>query len=253
MDDLALLSLAADLVHRASGLILAVRARGFKTRQKKDLTLVTEADHAAEALITAGLRAAAPNIPVIAEEEAAAGLVQEHASSFWLVDPLDGTREFAAGRDEFTVNIGLVRDGRIVLGAVGLPAFGEMFGGIVGARQAWKRTSAGEQPIHARLPPPEGLTVMASRHYASDARLAAFLAERQVTSVTHVGSAVKIMRIAEGVADLYPRLERTLEWDTAAPQAVLEAAGGRLLDMSGAPVRYAKRGWENPPFICQGL
>jgi 3'(2'), 5'-bisphosphate nucleotidase len=159
---------------------------------------------------------------------------------------LDGTREFAAGRDDFTVNIGLVRDGRVVLGAVALPAFGEVFGGIVAPGVAWKRTAAGERPIRARTIPSAGLTVLASRHYASDERLTAFLADRRVASVSHIGSAVKIMRVAEGVAD-------TLEWDTAGPQAVLEAAGGQMIDMAGVPLGYGKPGWENPPFICQGL
>ena len=244
--------MAADLARSAGDIILAVRAKGFETLEKQDLTPVTAADHAAEALIVAGLRAATPDIPVIAEEEAAAGITQASHHSFWLVDPLDGTREFAAGRDEFTVNIGLIRDGRPALGVVALPAYGELFGGIVDRKIAWKRTVAGEQPIAAREPPAEGLTVLASRHYATDERLAAFLAERRVASVTNIGSAMKIVRVAEGAADLYPRLGRTMEWDTAGPQAVLEAAGGRLLDMAGAPLRYAKPLWENPHFVCLG-
>jgi 3'(2'), 5'-bisphosphate nucleotidase len=252
MNDTALLSVAADLARQAGAIILAVRERGFETVQKADRTPVTEADHAAETLIAAGLRAATPDIPVIAEEESAAGLLQGKASQYWLVDPLDGTREFAAGRDEFTVNIGLVRDGRPALGVVALPAYGELFGGIVAARTAWKRTVAGERAIAARVPPAAGLTVLASRHYATDERLATFLASRPVVSVTHIGSAMKIVRVAEGAADLYPRLGRTMEWDTAGPQAVLEAAGGRLLDMAGAPLGYGKPEWENPPFVCLG-
>ena len=252
MDDTALLSLAADLARRAGALILAIRERGFETRRKEDRSPVTEADQQAEALIVAGLRAATPGIPVIAEEEAAAGLAQDAGAEFWLVDPLDGTREFAAGRDEFTVNIGLVRDGRPALGAVGVPAYGELFGGIVASKVAWKRNGAGERAVAARAAPAAGLVVLASRHYAADARLAAFLAERPVASVSHIGSALKIVRVAEGAADLYPRLGRTMEWDTAGPQAVLEAAGGRLLDMAGAPLGYGKPGSENPPFVCLG-
>jgi 3'(2'), 5'-bisphosphate nucleotidase len=252
MDDIALLSMAADLARRAGALILTVRAKGFETLQKQDLTPVTEADHQAEALIVAGLRAATPDIPVIAEEESAAGITQESGAVYWLVDPLDGTREFAAGRDEFTVNIGLIRSGRPALGVVALPAYGELFGGIVDQKIAWKRNGAGERPISARVPPAEGLTVLASRHYATDERLAAFLASRKVASVTNIGSAMKIVRVAEGAADLYPRLGRTMEWDTAGPQAVLEAAGGRILDMAGAPLLYAKPLWENPHFVCLG-
>ncbi len=132
-----------------------MRARGFETMRKDDHSPVTEADHQAEALIAAGLRAATPGIQVIAEEEAAAGREHDPAADYWLVDPLDGTREFAAGRDEFTVNIGLVRHGAPVLGVVGVPALGELFGGIVG-RGAWKRTAAGQRPIAARTPPAEG-------------------------------------------------------------------------------------------------
>ncbi len=251
MDDDALLRLAADLAQQAAAAILAVRARGFDTRHKADRSPVTEADLQAEALIVAGLRRAAPDIPVVAEEEASAGSLQAAAASYWLVDPLDGTREFAAGRDEFTVNIGLVRGGAAALGVVGVPVTGELFGGIVG-RGAWKRTRAGEQPIAARAVPPEGLAVLASRHYADDPRLDAFLAGQHVASVAKFGSALKIVRVAEGAADLYPRFGRTMEWDTAAPQAVLEAAGGRLLDMAGAPLGYGKPGWENPPFVCRG-
>lgn len=252
MNDNDLLSLAAGLAERAGALILAVKAKGFETMTKQDRTPVTEADHQAEALILAGLRAATPDIPVVAEEESAAGIVQAESSVYWLVDPLDGTREFAAGNAEFTVNIGLVRDGRVVLGVVGLPAFGQLFGGIVATKTAWKRDAAGQRPIAARTPPAEGMTVLASRHYAADAKLKAFLADYTVTSVTNIGSAVKIARVAEGAADLYPRLGRTMEWDTAGPQAVLEAAGGRLLDMAGAPLGYGKPLWENPNFICLG-
>jgi len=256
MDDPSLLNLAADLARRAGSVILAVRARGFETRHKTDESPVTEADHAAEALISEALRAATPGIPVVAEEEIAAGHSAAEHHEYWLVDPLDGTREFAAGRDEFTVNIGLVRDGRAVLGAVGVPAFGELFGGLIGptaaTTRAWKRSTAGERAIRARLPPAEGVRVLASRHYSTDPRLDQFLRGRAVAGVTHMGSALKIVRLAEGAGDLYPRFGRTMEWDTAAPHAVLEAAGGQVRDMAGAVLRYGKPGWENPAFVCTG-
>lgn len=251
MDENALLALAAGLAHQAGAIILGVRAQGFETLHKQDHTPVTEADRKAEAFIAAALRAATPGIQVIAEEESAAGGTHDEAADYWLVDPLDGTREFAAGRDEFTVNIGLVRHGAPVLGVVGVPALGELFGGIVG-KGAWKRTEAGEQSITAREPPAEGLTVLASRHYANDARLSAFLGGRSVATVTNYGSALKIVRIAEGAADLYPRFGRTMEWDTAGPQAVLEAAGGRLMTTEGSALTYGKPKWENPFFICSG-
>jgi 3'(2'), 5'-bisphosphate nucleotidase len=252
IDDTALLSRAADLAEQAAAAIMGIRARGFAVERKSDSTPVTAADRAAEALIVAGLRKTTPEIPVIAEEEVAAGRAIEAAPCFWLVDPLDGTREFAAGRDEFAVNVGLIRDGRPFLGAVALPATGEIFLGIVGTG-AWRQNAAGDrQPIHARTPPDSGLDVMASRHYADDPRLAAFLEGRKIASLTNIGSAMKFCRLAEGKADLYPRLGRTMEWDTAAPQAVLEAAGGHVRTFAGAPLAYGKPGWENPPFICTG-
>lgn len=252
MDDAALLHLAADLARQAGALTLAVRARGFDTRHKSDASPVTEADHASEALIVAGLRRAAPDIPVVAEEEMAGGHLAEATAQFWLVDPLDGTREFAAGRDDFAVCIGLIREGRPVLGVVAVPAQGELFGGIVG-HGAWKRSTVGERAIAARHVPAEGATVIASRSHANDARMTEFLAGRHVAAVINAGSALKFCRLAEGAADLYPRFGRTMEWDTAAPQAVLEAAGGAVRTLDGTALRYGKPGWDNPHFICTGL
>jgi 3'(2'), 5'-bisphosphate nucleotidase len=248
----ALLELAAALALRAAEVILAVRARGFAVSRKADRSVVTEADHAAEAMIVAGLRAATPEIPVIAEEEVAGGAVSVASPCFWLVDPLDGTREFADGNDDFAVNIGLVRDGRIRLGVVGVPATGELFGGIVGVG-AWKRQGGVETPVHARKVPAEGLTVLASRHHGDAVRLEAFLAGRVVAKTLNFGSSLKFCRLAEGIADLYPRLGRTMEWDTAAPQAVLEAAGGTVRTLDGLPLLYGKPGWENPHFVCTGV
>ena len=251
MNDAFLLVLADDLAQRAGEAILAIRSRGFDVRQKSDLSPVTEADHAAEAIILAGLRAATPDIPVIAEEEVAAGHVTAPGPVFWLVDPLDGTREFAAGSDEFTVNIGLIRDGRPVLGVVGVPALGETFGGIVG-QGAWKRDASGQTPIVVRVPPAEGLTVMASRHHADGVEMTVFLAGRRVAGIINVGSSLKFCRVAEGKVDLYPRLGRTMEWDTAAAHAVIEAAGGTVTCTDGSPLHYGKPGFENPHFICLG-
>ena len=252
MNDMSLLDLAFDLAQQAGAKILEVRARGFDTQRKSDASPVTEADHAAEALILAALRAATPDIPVVAEEEIAAGHLPDHATTFWVVDPLDGTREFAAGRDEFAVCIGLVRNGRAVIGAVGEPARGIVYGGILGVG-AWKRSAAGQVAISARTVPEAGLAVVASRHDADDPRLTPYLAGRKVASLLNIGSALKFCRVAEGLADLYPRFGRTMEWDTAAAQAVVEAAGGSVVVAgTGEPFRYGKPGWENPGFICTG-
>ena len=247
----SMLDLAAALAIRAGEAILAVRNAGFEIIVKADRSPVTAADRAAETIIVAGLRAAYPDIPVIAEEESAEHGAGAAAALFWLVDPLDGTREFTAGTDDFTVNIGLVQRGRPILGVVSAPALGEIFTGIVG-EGAWKRTASGETSIRVRSPPLEGLTVMASRHHASTAALNEFLAGRRVATMCHIGSSLKFCRVAEGQVDLYPRLGRTMEWDTAAAQAVAEAAGGRVTCLDGSPLLYGKPGFENPFFVCTG-
>jgi 3'(2'), 5'-bisphosphate nucleotidase len=251
MTEVELLELACGLAIRAGEEILAIRARGFAVSRKADRSVVTEADHAAEAIIAAGLRAATPNIQVIAEEEAATGVALMPSACFWLVDPLDGTREFADGGDDFAVNIGLVRDERAVLGVVGVPAISEVFGGIVGVG-AWKRSRGVQAPVRARRVPAEGLTVVASRRHGDMTRLDAFLAGRPVANMINFGSSLKFCRLAEGMADLYPRFGTTMEWDTAAPQAVLEAAGGTVRTLDGRTLRYGKPDWENPHFVCGG-
>jgi 3'(2'), 5'-bisphosphate nucleotidase len=250
-DDQALLDLACELAERAGAEIRAIRARGFAVQVKTDRSVVTEADHAAEALILAGLRQARPGCVVVAEEEIAAGATVEAAPEFWLVDPLDGTREFSGGGDDFAVNIGLVRNGRPVLGVVGVPARETVYGGIVG-EGAWRQSAGVRTPITTRPPPPEGLTVVASRHHATPAELDRFLAGRTVSKLVNFGSSLKFCRVAEGEADLYPRFGRTMEWDTCSPQAVLEAAGGRVTTMDGQRLRYGKAGWDNPHFVCWG-
>jgi 3'(2'), 5'-bisphosphate nucleotidase len=251
MDDLSLLDLAADLAERAGAEIRTIRDRGFKVHRKADHSDVTEADHAAEAIILAGLRQALAGCTVVAEEEVAGGKLTAATPEFWLVDPLDGTREFTSGGDDFAVNIGLVRDGQPVLGVVGVPATGEIFGGIVGVG-AWRSKDGMRTRIAARTPPPDGLTVVASRHHGDQARLDAFLAGRTVRQVVNFGSSLKFCRLAEGQADLYPRFGRTMEWDTCAPHAVLLAAGGSVETLDGQPLRYGKPGWDNPHFICWG-
>ncbi|HVZ08038.1 3'(2'),5'-bisphosphate nucleotidase CysQ [Rhodopila sp.] len=249
--DHAVLARAVDLAEQAGKLIMTIRDGGFAVRRKADDSVVTEADQASESLILAGLREAFPGCVVVAEEEVAAGAVPAAAAEFWLVDPLDGTKEFSSGGRDFAVNIGLVRNGCPVLGAVGVPATGEVFSGIVGVG-AWLRKGAVTTPIHARVPPPEGLTVVSSRHHGDQARLDAYLAGRPVARSVNFGSSLKFCRLAQGEADLYPRFGRTMEWDTCAPQAVLEAAGGSVETMDATPLRYGKPGWDNPHFVCWG-
>jgi 3'(2'), 5'-bisphosphate nucleotidase len=251
MNDHDMVMLAVRLVEAAAAEILKVQEAGFTVQSKQDHSPVTLADMRAEKIITEGLRAATPDIPVIAEEEVSGGKHTAGGAEFWLVDPLDGTREFAAGRAEYAVNIGLVRDNKVVLAAVAAPAAHEVYYGIVGTG-AWKKSPAGTHPISARKIPPEGLTIMASRHYKDDPELASYLAQFKIASVTNIGSALKFCALAEGRADFYPRLGRTMEWDTAAPQAVLEAAGGAVLTMDGKPMLYGKPGFENPHFCAWG-
>lgn len=253
--DAALLDALAAAAREAGEAILAVRARGFTVTGKHDDTPVTEADHAAEAILLAALARLDPATIVVAEEEVAAGRIPPRAERFWLVDPLDGTREFAKGRREFTVNVGLVEGGRCVLGICHVPAYGEMFAALnpaAGPRIAWKEDAAGRRPIAARRCPPEGPTAFASSHFAADPRLARFLRERGAHRIINIGSALKFCRVAEGAADLYPRFGPTMEWDTAAPQAVVEAAGGHVRLFDGSPLAYGKRGFRNPDFLVTG-
>ncbi len=250
-DDEALLDLAAGLAWAATDLVLAFRARGCETETKPDSSVVTEADRRAELLIVGELRRATPHIEVVAEEEVSSGYDPARSDAYWMVDPLDGTRDFVALRDGFTINIGLVRHGRPVLGVVAIPASAELFGGIVG-RGAWKQDGAGRHPIHVRTPPPSGLAVLSSRHHADDAGVKAALGDETIASVVQLGSALKFCRLAEGAADAYVRLGRTMEWDTAGPEAVLTAAGGSLRLLDGGPMPYEKPDWANPPFVCRG-
>jgi 3'(2'), 5'-bisphosphate nucleotidase len=251
-DDAALLHIAETLAWQAAEVILGLRARGCETRSKSDASPVTDADHESEALITEGLANATPDIPIVAEEAIFGGYSPPRAGrTYWLVDPLDGTRDFVALRDSFTVNIGLIRDGRPVLGVVAVPACAELFSGIVGIG-AWRQDSSGRHRISVRTPPQTGLVVLSSRVGADEQRIRTLLAGQEIASITMVSSALKFCRLAEGSADFYARFGRTMEWDTAGPQAVLTAAGGSLLQMDGTPMPYEKPGWANPPFVCRG-
>jgi 3'(2'), 5'-bisphosphate nucleotidase len=230
----------------------------LKLAHKKDDSPVTAADHAAEAIILQRLGEVLPDVPIIAEEEVAAGRVPAIGSAFFLVDPLDGTREFIAGRDEFTVNIALVRDAAPVLGVVYAPATGEMFAADVAAAYAFSAAVARassdtgvRRPIRVRPAPAAGLTVVASRSHPSP-KTRAYLAGYQVADMVSIGSSLKFCLVASGHADLYPRLGNTMEWDTAAGHAVLAAAGGSVVTADGGPLLYGKSGFLNPWFIASG-
>jgi 3'(2'), 5'-bisphosphate nucleotidase len=234
----------------AGAAIMEVYGTDFGVRGKADASPVTEADVRAETLILDALRKLTPQIPVIAEESVSAGNVPAIGARFWLVDPLDGTKEFISRNGEFTVNIALVEEGTPTLGVVLAPALGRLYAGS--GTEAFVEDASGRRPIHCRAVPAEGLTVVASRSHGDAAALDAFLGGRKVASLANAGSSLKLCLVAAGEADLYPRLGRTMEWDIAAGHAVLLAAGGSVTDLQHAPLRYGKPGFDNPHFVASG-
>jgi 3'(2'), 5'-bisphosphate nucleotidase len=235
----------------AGDMVMDVYGRDFVVLNKADASPMTEADARAEAVIVPRLQALTPGVPVVAEEAASAGAAPHVESTFWLVDPLDGTKEFIGRNGEFTVNIALVHCGVPVLGVVLAPALGQLYAGARGVG-AWVEEGGVRRPIACRQPPPEGLTVVSSRSHGDRAALAAFLAGRLVARQLAAGSSLKLCRVAEGCADLYPRLGRTMEWDIAAGHAVLAAAGGGVFTLDGRPLCYGKQTFENPHFVAVG-
>ena len=223
---------------------------GCDTRVKADRSPVTDADEEAETLILAELATAFPNVPVVAEEEAAAGRVAKVGSRFFLVDPVDGTKEFIKRGGEFTVNIGEIVDGVPVSGVVFAPAIGRLFVGAVG-EGAFEISGGVTRAIAARAPAEDGLVAVSSKSHP-DAKTDALLKSLAVKGNTNAGSSLKFCLVAAGEADIYPRAGHTMEWDTAAGDAVLRAAGGRMTDWDGAPFVYGKAGFHNTAFIARG-
>jgi 3'(2'), 5'-bisphosphate nucleotidase len=252
MDRSELLEEVVKIARSAGDVALEVYGGDFTVREKADASPVTEADALAEARILSGLAALTPDVPVVSEEAHSQGHVPRFDGRFWLADPLDGTREFIDRTGEFTVNIALIEAGEPSLGVVLAPALRRLFGGARGigafAEQDRKRRS-----IACRRPPAEGLTVVSSRSHGDLAALEAFLAGRRVASSAYTGSSLKFCLVAAGEADLYPRLGRTMEWDTAAGHAVLAAAGGRVTTLDGRELAYAKPEFSNPHFVAMGL
>jgi 3'(2'), 5'-bisphosphate nucleotidase len=241
-----------DIALDAGRAVMEVYATDFHVAAKDDLTPVTVADQRAEALIVAALQDLAPEIPIVAEEAVAAGHVPDVGTRFWLVDPLDGTKEFIKRNGEFTVNIALVEDGVPVLGVVGAPALDLLYAGATGSG-AWVERSGERRDLRCRDVPADGLTVVASASHGDPAALDAFLQGSCVAARRAIGSSLKLCLVAAGEADVYPRFGRTMEWDIAAGHGVLAAAGGSVTDLAGAPLRYGKPGFENPAFVARGL
>lgn len=243
----------------AGGVTLRHFRADAEVRQKENTSPVTDADEESEALILKGLGRLLPGVPVVAEEEVAAGRVPETGTRFLLVDPLDGTREFIGGLPDFTVNIALIEDRSPAAGVVYAPARQALYFGAPGEGAYFcecEARAAAFDPGHARAiaarrPPPEGLVAVASRSHRQ-AETEAFLKTLKLARTTSIGSSLKFCLLAAGEADIYPRHGPTMEWDTAAGDAVLRAAGGSVRLLDGSLLTYGKSRYRNPPFIARG-
>lgn len=258
-DNEDLLAAIRLIAERAGKVILAYYAEGDKVeiRAKDDASPVTEADEAAEEKILAMLRQLTPDIPIVSEEASSAGVTPDVSGGrFWLVDPLDGTKEFISRNGEFTVNIALIENGIPIAGVVHAPALAMTWAGASGSDgpsvATFSETDKPTMDIRARGIPDEGAVVVASRRHGDADELDSFLADFKVKEMRSAGSSVKFCLVATAKADLYPRFGRTMEWDTAAGHAVLLAAGGQVTTKEGEPLRYGKPGFENPHFIARG-
>jgi len=257
--DRPLLDALTSIVSEAGAAILSACTRALATRTKADASPVTAADHAAEAVILAGLARVLPGVCVVSEE--AAACPECLPDTFILVDPLDGTRELVAGRDEYTVNVAIVVGGRPRLGIVSAPAQGLIWRGIEGQGAERLRLAPGQRvsaaaeivPVRTRATPSTGMIAVASRSHL-DPATQAFLARLPIAKAINSGSAVKFCQLAEGAADVYPRLSTTCEWDVAAGHALLVAAGGMVTTPEGAPLRYGGTAaqFRLPAFVAWG-
>ncbi|MEO1243148.1 MAG: 3'(2'),5'-bisphosphate nucleotidase CysQ [Pseudomonadota bacterium] len=259
-DDAVIAEEISALAMKAGAKILEIYATDFQIDRKDDASPVTEADRIGEEIILSGLKDLAPDIPVLAEEQASEGRIPTLGNQFFLVDPLDGTKEFINRTGEFTVNIALIRDGRPVAGVVYAPAINRLYAGDL-AQGAWrcdvsdKGVLGPRQSIAAAHTPSAGLIAVASRSHRSP-ETDAYLETLDIADFEAAGSSLKFCLLAEGKAHIYPRFGRTMEWDTGAGQAVLEAAGGSVVVHPGGEcLRYAKsdRGFDNPHFIAWGV
>jgi len=249
MSDYArLLDDLAEAAREAGQAILEIVRRGFETESKRDSSPVTEADRAAELVILAALAKAAPGVPVIAEEEVAEGRIPQHGDTYFLVDPLDGTKEFVRGGEDYTVNIGLIEHGVPKLGVVFAPASGKLHGGCT-SLGAWMDNGTGRAPIETRARG-DRMTAVASKSHLNQATIDYLQEAVGLCDYVAVGSSLKFCIVAEGKADIYPRASPTSEWDTAAGHAVLLAAGGLVDGPDGAPLAYGKRAFLNRAFVA---
>jgi len=247
-----LLEIAIAAALKAGPPILDVYNTDFAVNRKDDQSPVTLADERAEAIILETLERATPDIVAIAEERVAKSGAGAAPNRFWVIDPLDGTKEFVAKNGEFTVNVALVENHAPVLGIVYSPALDMAWAGAGPGTARRRLPGKSFEPIAARLMPPRGAIVLHSRSHADEARLAPFIAQYPGATRAVSGSSIKFCRLAAGEADLYPRFGTTMEWDTGAGQAVLEAAGGSVATLDGTRLAYGKPDYRNPDFIARG-
>jgi len=245
-----------DAVLAAGDAIMEIYEAGVEVRHKGDASPVTDADEAGEKILLATLTTLEPRLPIVAEEAMAAGDGPDRVgNSFWLVDPLDGTKEFIQRRGEFTVNVGLVVDRIPVMGVVFAPAKGRLFWGDAEAGAFVADVTDGELgaacAIAVRSAPEGGLLAVASKSHRTP-ETDDFLSRLPVADSRSAGSSLKFCLVAEGQADIYPRFGPTMEWDTAAGDAILRAAGGAVLNPDGTPFRYGKPDFRNGNFIARG-
>ncbi|HXH53482.1 MAG TPA: 3'(2'),5'-bisphosphate nucleotidase CysQ [Sphingomicrobium sp.] len=250
MGETQLLDDIAEAAREAGEAIVKIVRAGFEIEAKRDSSPVTAADRAAELVILAALAKAAPGVPVIAEEEVAAGRIPAHGDTYFLVDPLDGTKEFVRGGNDYTVNIGLVVGGAPKLGVVFAPSSGRLHMGLVGSG-AWVDDGHGRREIRTRERGAQ-LTAAISRSHLTQSTIDYLDATFGPCEHLTIGSSLKFCILAEGEADIYPRLSPTSEWDTAAGHAVLLAAGGRVDGPDGLPMTYGKSAFLNRGFAATG-
>lgn len=248
IDHRALLDELSEAARQAGEAILEIVRRGFEVESKKDTSPVTAADRAAELIILAALARSAPGVPVVAEEEVAAGRIPALDQTYFLVDPLDGTKEFIRGGDDYTVNIGLIEKGVPTLGVVFAPATGRLHLGSV-EEGAWLDEGHGRTAISTRRRG-EVTTAVASKSHLNQATIDYLEAAVGNCAYVSIGSSLKFCIVAEGKADIYPRAAPTSEWDTAAGHAVLLAAGGLVDGPDGEPLGYGKRAFLNRAFVA---
>jgi 3'(2'), 5'-bisphosphate nucleotidase len=247
-----LLPSVESLAREAGAAILRLYKSGTPTIVKSDGSPVTAADHASDSILSPALAALTPLIPVVSEEGVEAGHVPDiSGGDFWLVDPLDGTREFIGGTDEFTVLIGLVQQGVPVLGVMYGPVQDELYAAAAPG-EAWAVTPAGREALHARRPPADGRLTITSSYRRPSSELERYLGGLSIGQRLRRRSAFKFADVARGAADLYPGFGLSYEWDTAAGHALVSAAGGSVTQVDSTPLPYGKPGFKNPDILVLG-